>query len=131
MRRVRMTVPLLLAAALPWGVACSADDAEPGRAPVIEDARPAAARPGQRVTLVGRNFGLPGPLDRVTLGGADVAVESWADRALLVTVPALGPGVFDFVVRNGDRVSGPLPFEVRGAADAGPTVDLGVGDVAP
>lgn len=98
---------------------CACDEgAEPLRAPIIEAARPAQARPGQPVTLVGRNFGLPGEHDLVRLGGQPVPVEDWAERALLVRVPAAaGPGVFDFVVRTGALVSAPFAFEVLPAAE--------------
>ncbi len=136
MHAVRATLRaswICAAAALVAG--CFDDARSVGRAPVIEEARPAAARPGQRVTLIGLNFGLPGPADGVTLGGAPARVESWADRAVLVTVPAMQPGTFDLVVRNGDRVSAPLPFEVRPVPDAGLGQDADggsdVADVAP
>lgn len=102
--------------------------------PLIEDARPASARPGQRVTLVGRNFGLPGAADRVHLGGAPVRVESWGDRALLIQLPdPHRAGVFDLVVRSGGMLSAPFPFEVKGPlqSDAEVPLDANVGNIAP
>ncbi len=93
------------------------DAFDPGpRAPVIEAARPATAAPGAQVTLIGRNFGVQGELDRVWLAGNDVAVESWTDTAVLVTVPGtVRRGVFDFVIRTDARVSRPFAFEVQPA----------------
>lgn len=96
----------------PGFVACD-EIVDETRAPVIEAARPEAARPGQRVTLVGRNFGLRGERDLVVLGGREVEVDGWADRVLEVRVPPEAePGVFDFVIRTAEQVSRPLPFEV-------------------
>lgn len=118
---MRWITPLLLCVGL---LGCE-DAFDPGpRAPVIDEARPATAQSGQRVTLLGRGFGVQGELDRVWLGGNPVAVESWTDRALLVTVPpTVGRGVFDFVVRAGAQVGPPFPFEVRRPeeTDAGDT----------
>lgn len=113
---MRLIAPILL---LLTALGCE-DAFEPGpRAPVIREARPAAAAAGQRVTLVGAGFGVQGELDRIWLGGNPVAVESWTDTALLVTVPpTVGRGVFDFVIRAGAKVGPPFPFEVRPAGDA-------------
>ncbi|MCA9545629.1 MAG: IPT/TIG domain-containing protein [Myxococcales bacterium] len=108
---MRRIAPLLL---LFGSLACE-DAFDPGpRAPVIREARPPTARVGQRVTLIGSGFGVQGELDRVWLGGNPVPVESWTDTALLVTVPpAVGRGIFDFVVRAGAQVGPPFPFEVQ------------------
>lgn len=103
---------LAIIAGLALPVACD-PEATDGRAPAIEAVRPAAARAGVEVTLVGRNFGLPGARDRVWLGGVEVEVRRWADRAIDLVVPAdNGPGVFDFVVRTDARISAPYAFEV-------------------
>ncbi|MCB9547491.1 MAG: hypothetical protein H6706_16825 [Myxococcales bacterium] len=87
--------------------------------PVLDEARPGAARPGQEVTLLGRGLGRPGPQDEVRLAGVRVEILAWEDRTLKVRVPTLrGPageyqrGVFDWVVRSGRHVSAPLAFEV-------------------
>lgn len=107
-----------LIALLPLTLAACEDDAPDPRAPIIEAARPARAQPGQAVTLLGRNFGVGGAHDRVWLGGAPVSVESWTDHTLLVRLPAERPrGWFDFVIRAGERVGPPFPFEVRALAD--------------
>ncbi|MEZ4432456.1 MAG: IPT/TIG domain-containing protein [bacterium] len=97
-----------------------------GRAPLIEDVRPAAAPPEVAVTLVGRRFGLRGDRDRVWLGGVELAVESWTDTAVLVRVPARPPGLADLVVRSGPWVSAPYPFEVLA-----PMAPDDVGDIIP
>jgi hypothetical protein len=95
------------------GVAACEDAFDEPRAPAIAEARPAAARAGQRVTLLGERFGLRGAADGVWLGGVEAPVESWSDDTVLVRVPeAAGAGVRDFVLRSGDRVSAPFPFEV-------------------
>ncbi len=97
------------------GALAACEDAfdEP-RAPSIAEVRPASARPGQTVTLIGERFGLRGASDGVWLGGAAAPVESWSDDTVLVRVPeAAGAGVHDFVLRSGVRVSAPFPFEVR------------------
>jgi hypothetical protein len=95
------------------GLAACEDAFDEARAPHIAQARPARARAGQRVTLIGERFGLRGAADGVWLGGVEAPVESWSDDTVLVRVPAAaGAGVHDFVLRNGDRVSAPFPFEV-------------------
>jgi hypothetical protein len=114
-------------------VACE-DDYREIVEPLIEDVRPASARPGQQVTLVGRNFGLLGAADRVHLGGAEVQVESWGDRALLIRLPdPYRAGVFDLVVQSGGMLSAPFPFEVKGPleTDAEALPDANVGNIAP
>lgn len=125
-------------------VAC--DDAPADvRAPIIESVRPlAGARPGVPLTVLGRNFGLRGPEDRLTYGGRDLQVESWGDRELLLRMPDdIGPGVGQLVVRSGARVSAPFLYEVLApldagdggdasdAGDAGVVMDADVGDFTP
>ncbi|MEZ4466146.1 MAG: hypothetical protein R3F43_17260 [bacterium] len=87
--------------------------------PTLDEARPAAARPGQEVTLLGQGLGRPGPHDEVRIAGVRAEVLGWQDDELIVRVPALrGPdgeylrGRFDWVVRAGRLVSAPLAFEV-------------------
>ncbi len=115
-----MRLVLLLALPL-WG--CDLPPPVLTEAPAVEAARPAGgARAGAPVTLLGQRFGLRGPQDRVTLGGADVTVESWDDRQLLLRLSRDTPaGVYPFVVRNGPLVSAPFDYEVlppRDASDA-------------
>lgn len=98
------------------------DASEDPRVPRIDTARPARARAGQEVALVGEGFGLRGDGDRVWFGGAAVVVEQWSEFTLLVRVPAAaGPGTHDFVVRTGAQVSRPFPFEVLPVARDGRT----------
>lgn len=113
---------LALALALP---ACE-DPHVDGRAPVIDDVRPAAAAPGAVITVVGRRFGLRGERDRVFVGGLDTPVESWTDTAVLVRLPMRAAGLTELVIRAGPWVSPPHPFEVLA-----PGPDDGVGDIIP
>lgn len=122
--------------------ACEASPADV-RAPVIESARPVGgARVGVQVTLLGHNFGLRGAEDVLTFGGQRVEVESWADRELLLRMPAeTRPGFGRFVVRAGARVSAPFTYEVLppeppdggdgGAPMDGGAMDGDVGDFTP
>lgn len=119
---------LLLAAALTLG--CS-DALDGGQAPVVDALRPARAAPGGSVTLVGRRFGLQGPLDAVYLGGTPATVEDWDDRAIRLAVPADGRhGQVAVVVKTEGLISAPVWLEIvdpggDGAVDGGPT-DAGV-----
>jgi hypothetical protein len=126
-----------------WGAALGAisltltaacEDAFPadGSAPRIDAVRPSTAPPGAAVTVIGINFGLRGPDDRVLLAGADMAVESWTDTAVLARVPAdARSGSRPLVMRAGAWVSRPWVFRVAGEeasggaeeADAGPSED--------
>ncbi len=121
---MRRTLTLLLL--------CACSDPDPTGvtdAPVIEEARPAAgARAGAPVVLLGRNFGLAGPEDRVTLGGAPLPIEAWEDRVIEVRLPLeTAPGHGALVVRSGARVSPPYPYEVLPEApEAGASRDAGV-----
>lgn len=122
-----LTAPRLAPAfALLASLAACEDPDLDGRAPVIDDVRPAAAASGERVTLVGRRFGLRGERDRVFVGGVETPVESWTDTAVLVRLPARRPGLTELVVRAGPWVSPPHPFEVLA-----PGPDDGVGDIIP
>lgn len=114
----------LLVGALGLLVGCE-DPYDVGRAPHIDEVRPEPAIPGAMITLVGGNFGLRGERDRVWLGEAELAVESWTDRAVLVRLPHAEPGLSTLVLRAGARVSAPYPFEVV----APPADD--VGDIIP
>ena len=115
-------------------VAC--DDAPADlRAPIIESARPGAgARAGVPVTLLGRGFGIGGPEDFVTYGGARLELDAWSDREISLRIPAeIGAGLGHFVVRAGARVSAPFLYEVLPPpeADDGGIADADVGVFTP
>jgi hypothetical protein len=102
--------------------------------PLILEVRPEAAAPGEVVAVLGRHFGLQGAQDGLFLGGVPLAVESWADDAVLARLPQAeglprgNLGTFDLVLRAGALVSRPFAFEVRAAPeplDAGPVADVG------
>lgn len=118
--------PRHLALALALTLLACEDPHVDGRAPIIDEVRPAAAAPGAAVTLVGRRFGLRGERDRVFVGALEAPVESWTDSAVLVRVPTSVAGLTELVVRVGPWVSPPHPFEVLA-----PGPDDGVGDIIP
>lgn len=108
--------------ALSLGLATACEDAFPadGSAPRIDAVRPSSAPPGAAVTVIGINFGLRGPDDRVLLAGADMAVESWTDTAVLARVPAdARSGSRPLVMRAGAWVSRPWMFQVAREEAAG------------
>lgn len=124
MRVIVLSGLLLCGAAL---LGCE-DDLAWGPAPLIEAIRPPVAAPGGTITLVGRRFGLQGPLDAVYLGGQEARIASWADRAIRVQVPEDGRrGQLEVVVKTEGLVSRPVPFEIVSleAADGGDPADLG------
>lgn len=105
--------------------ACS-DDLDDGIAPLVEEIRPTVAAPGGTITLVGRRFGLQGPLDAVYLGGEPAEIATWTDRSIRVVVPDDGRrGQLGVVVKTEGLISRPVPFEIVGQRDADVT-DAGI-----
>lgn len=95
---------------------------------------PAVADPlgGSRLRLTGVGFLTPSPVDRVTLGGAEVtALTVLSDTTLEVRSPALAPAdAVDLVVYRGDSQAS-LPVEVWSPAqlDGARLFDAGTGVV--
>ncbi|MEE2644820.1 MAG: hypothetical protein VYD19_07790 [Myxococcota bacterium] len=95
------------------GVGCAPPASEAPVGPTLEAARPHAVAPGERVTLVGANFGLPGAQDELHFRGHLIEVLRWEDRALELRIPPdTPPGYGFFVLLAGGQVSAPLSFEV-------------------
>ncbi len=105
---------------------CRSETEAPGGPRLVEVA-PAAAAPGDLVTVIGSGLGRSGML---FLGDVRVEASSWSDREIHVTVPPLPPGTVTLFVVTGEK-SNELEFEVLEAPAARPpsltSVALGAG----
>ena len=96
-----------------FGIGCAPPASEAPVGPTLIAARPHAVAPGERVTLVGANFGLPGAQDELHFRGHLIQVLRWEERALELRIPPdTPPGYGFFVLLAGGQVSAPLSFEV-------------------
>ena len=106
-------------------------------APVIDEIRPVAARPGGALTLIGRNFGRQGPSDMALMGGVEAEVLSWDDRSVRLRAPRDGRrGVVPVVIRTEGKISRAVDFEILSGAppmsdDMGADATIEAGTDAP
>jgi hypothetical protein len=98
-------------------LACSGEDGSgsnplgPVSVPTISAVEPAAAAPGDRITIRGE-FGAQAGRTAVTINGVDTEVKSRSVTGIVAIVPELPPGTFAVVVTVGDRSSTPFAFRV-------------------
>jgi len=69
----------------------------------ISSLRPAAAGPGQRITVCGYNFGATQGTSRLELAGQPLTPVSWSDRAIVFDVPPGAMGGEVVVIRGAER----------------------------
>lgn len=75
---------------------------------------PNPAAPGDDVTIAGSGFGTRSGTDAVLYDGAELAIVSWADTAIVATLPASkANGTYTVQVRKSGSLSGPLTHRVE------------------
>lgn len=98
--------------------------------PRVDAVVPAAAAPGERIEIEGKDFGSRGADSAVACGAFAFTLDTWAEAFIQATVPAdAKPGVCDLTVRTSAGASAPVPLRIRyklEGLDFGPY--LGCGD---
>jgi len=111
----RAALAALTALAALAALAACAEGAPDDDAPLSARAlSPAAAAPGDVVSVYGHGFGVEGTEDGVWLSGAPLEVRYWSDARVDVRLsPAQPLGSWLLVVRANGAAAPPLTLEVR------------------